>query len=406
MSNIITTIFRSMHFVILILFMMGCSHEETINIPELENLIVVTEGDDLLTITLEKEAVFVSSESNLIGRLGQFDVDDDGRVYVADAMQHRVHVFDSEGRHLTHFGREGGGPGEFRSMGALNYSNGYLYIYDPQLMRLTAFSLNTYEEFNTIHTQAINKREVEHLSGLNQSGFIFINRNKFLVNFTSRLVPNPAHAGYNLNDNYRTYHLMDRDRRIDREQVFKKPGYKALSATVNGQYRFTQFEFLGSTLITTTENSMYMARSEDFLIKVYDTYGTYLRAYYYPFQKKVFTREQAIQQQKREYEEGVVEWRVSVIENAPEEQVPQTWPALNDLLLDDENRLWVSTIMGDFNIYEWWVLEETGKLITKFEWPQNEPIEVIKNGYVYTRQTDEETGLQQVVRYRIVFEMK
>ncbi len=395
-----------MHFVILILFMMGCSHEETINIPELENLIVVTEGDDLLTITLEKEAVFVSSESNLIGRLGQFDVDDDGRVYVADAMQHRVHVFDSEGRHLTHFGREGGGPGEFRSMGALNYSNGYLYIYDPQLMRLTAFSLNTYEEFNTIHTQAINKREVEHLSGLNQSGFIFINRNKFLVNFTSRLVPNPAHAGYNLNDNYRTYHLMDRDRRIDREQVFKKPGYKALSATVNGQYRFTQFEFLGSTLITTTENSMYMARSEDFLIKVYDTYGTYLRAYYYPFQKKVFTREQAIQQQKREYEEGVVEWRVSVIENAPEEQVPQTWPALNDLLLDDENRLWVSTIMGDFNIYEWWVLEETGKLITKFEWPQNEPIEVIKNGYVYTRQTDEETGLQQVVRYRIVFEMK
>ena len=384
--------------------MMGCSLEEASNIPELENLIVISGNQDSLqTFFLEKEAIFASSESNLIGRLGQIDVDDDGRVYVADAMQHRVHVFDSEGWHLTHFGREGGGPGEFRSMGALNYSNGYLYIYDPQMMRLTAFSLNTYEESSTIHTQAINKREVEHLSGLNQSGFIFINHNKYLVNFTSRLVPNPAHAGYNLNENYRTYHLMGRDRKIDLEQLFKKPGYKALSATVNGQYRFTQFEFLGLTLITTTENSIYMVRSEDFLIKVYDAYGNYLRAYFYPFQKIAFTREEAIRQQKLIYEEGVVEWRVSVIENATEEQVPQTWPALNDLIVDDEGQIWVSTIVEDFDIYEWWILQENGELITRFDWPRNEPIEVIKNGYVYTRQTDEETGLQQIVRYRKVF---
>jgi len=29
---------------------------------------------------------------------------------------------------------------------------------------------------------------------------------------------------------------------------------------------------------------------------------------------------------------------------------------------------------------------------------------VVKNGKMYTRQTDEETGLQQVVRYRIEIE--
>jgi len=48
---------------------------------------------------------------------------------------------------------------------------------------------------------------------------------------------------------------------------------------------------------------------------------------------------------------------------------------------------------------EWRVLEKNGELITKFEWPRDEPIEVIKNGMMYKRQTDEETGLQQVVRY-------
>jgi hypothetical protein len=29
---------------------------------------------------------------------------------------------------------------------------------------------------------------------------------------------------------------------------------------------------------------------------------------------------------------------------------------------------------------------------------------VVNNGYIYTRETDEETGLQQVVRYRIEFD--
>lgn len=56
--------------------------------------------------------------------------------------------------------------------------------------------------------------------------------------------------------------------------------------------------------------------------------------------------------------------------------------------------------MEDFEVYEWWILEETGELITTFEWPRDERIEVIKNGKMYTRQTDEESGLQQVVRYR------
>ena len=71
------------------------------------------------------------------------------------------------------------------------------------------------------------------------------------------------------------------------------------------------------------------------------------------------------------------------------------------MLIDANNHLWVSTIVEDFDVYECLVLEETGELITKFEWPRDEPIEIIKNGKMYTRQTDKETGLEQVVRYGI-----
>jgi len=46
---------------------------------------------------------------------------------------------------------------------------------------------------------------------------------------------------------------------------------------------------------------------------------------------------------------------------------------MNDLLSDYKNRLWL----------------------------RDEPIMIVKNGKIYTRETDQETGLQQVVIYRI-----
>lgn len=36
-----------------------------------------------------------------------------------------------------------------------------------------------------------------------------------------------------------------------------------------------------------------------------------------------------------------------------------------------------------------------------FTWPRCLQIEEIKNGKLYAREADEETGLQQIVRYRI-----
>lgn len=71
------------------------------------------------------------------------------------------------------------------------------------------------------------------------------------------------------------------------------------------------------------------------------------------------------------------------------------------MFFDDEDRLWVSTIIDSNEVYEWWVLKNTGAVITQFEWPRGKPIEVVNNGYLYTRETDEETRIQEIVRYRI-----
>jgi hypothetical protein len=84
--------------------------------------------------------------------------------------------------------------------------------------------------------------------------------------------------------------------------------------------------------------------------------------------------------------------------------LPSFWPVLRAVVIDDKDRLWVATTVENMKVYEWWVLEKNGELITQFQWPRIKPIQVVKNGNIYTRETDEETGLQQVVRYQVEFE--
>lgn len=116
------------------------------------------------------------------------------------------------------------------------------------------------------------------------------------------------------------------------------------------------------------------------------------RSFYYPLNKTDLNREAVLNQYRNS------ERHHQLINSS---DLPATWPALNDLFIDDKNRLWIATIVEDFNIYEWWIVEENGVLITRFEWSRNEPIRIVKNGYMYALEIEEDTGLQQIVRYRI-----
>lgn len=57
--------------------------------------------------------------------------DPDGRIYVLDVGDHRIAVFDRDGRHLRDIGRRGGGPGEFlRPVGLAVGADGVITVAD------------------------------------------------------------------------------------------------------------------------------------------------------------------------------------------------------------------------------------------------------------------------------------
>lgn len=105
---------------------------------ESENGLDRIEGMVPERVTSEVDTV-ISVESGLIGRASDLVVDSEGRVWIADNINHRLLVLDREGE-VQVVGREGAGPGEFRSPIALGVSDTGIEVYDYGNGRLQRLS--------------------------------------------------------------------------------------------------------------------------------------------------------------------------------------------------------------------------------------------------------------------------
>ena len=79
----------------------------------------------------------------MFGSVILFNTDKDGNFYVADYDNQRILKYDSDGKHLLTFGREGQGPGEFRSLSIPRFDkDNNLFITDTLNRRISIFDKN------------------------------------------------------------------------------------------------------------------------------------------------------------------------------------------------------------------------------------------------------------------------
>jgi hypothetical protein len=79
-------------------------------------------------------------ENYMFGNSIAFNTDDEGNFYVADYDSNRILKYDPEGKHLLTFGREGQGPGEFRTLSVPRFDkDNNLYITDAMNQRISFF---------------------------------------------------------------------------------------------------------------------------------------------------------------------------------------------------------------------------------------------------------------------------
>lgn len=385
---------------LLIIVIWNCSPEKKKEFPkelrELKNP-TVYQADPKFekTITFKKETVYGNYEEVLIGKIGDMAVDSLGRVFIADVEKQIIHVFEPNGELITQLGREGNGPGEFSYIKRLQIRNNLLYVSDANfgVRKASVFTLDTLAVEQTI-VLARNRSKYKPLAKAYPGIYrIFVKNNgTYLAEFILHS-SKPTEKWQNVEMKGLLY-LLDSTGKIESDKLidFKEEIRTYHTGYLMGLLPIEPF-FGKAFTVLSSDNTIYRAGPEYFLIKEYSPVGDYQQAFYYPIKKIPLTQESAVEAGVRDY----------YIRNMKNMDLPKTWPVITDMKIDDQDRLWVATTVENMKVFEWWVLEKSGELITKFEWSRDKPIEKVKNGYMYTREIDE-MGVSSIVKYKIVME--
>jgi hypothetical protein len=146
------------------------------------------------------------------------------------------------------------------------------------------------------------------------------------------------------------------------------------------------------------EGLIYAANSSEFTIRVFSQDGTLVRIYQFPYERLRLNPAEEI------FPDYTYNRQLLMVRESAE--YPEYWPALYDMFLDDEERLWVSTVTRDRLKSEWFVIDDKEKQITaSFTWPTDKHIWDVRNGHAYTVESDS-AGFKTVVSYEFEFNPK
>ncbi|MEX0856626.1 MAG: 6-bladed beta-propeller [Balneolaceae bacterium] len=400
---------------LLILILAGCSKGEIQESPDSiteNNQTISKKGpapDSLINteIQFEKDLVFGTTDEVIVGTVGPFAVDEKDRVFIGDISQTTVHVFNPDGSFLTSLGRQGKGPGEFSYISkntTLTIHSDKVFVTDTYGFyphRAQVFSLKDLSFSHTMNLIGENMSDFDIPKSHGPKQLFPRNDGMFLVPYHQSI------SEYQDSENTIQYVIQDGTGKIIKGPLLKQKGLIYLNYTYTSPFKMTMrhaFPFYGKTLFTVSnEDQMYVANTEVFEIFIYDNNGKYIRSIQYPFENQKLNLDKLVDHYKEinymsqyDRDEGD-QVAIKMIRNA--QNIPETWPALETMFFDNENRLWISTIIDEEEVYEWWVLKDTGEIITKFKWPREKPVKLVNNSYLYTQETNE-MEVASIVRYR------
>lgn len=355
------------------------------HLKDVDNLTVLpADAEPRYDINLVRETNYGDrySEEVYLGYVNDYAVDDEGRVFLADASNDKIHVYNPDGSFWQSIGRPGRGPGEFlttRGQLDIGVNDDYLFAFDETNYRISRFSLETFELVDVVNLEGSKWNHLEEVSGFRPFEFYIRDDNRYLVRFRIPNFSDSDGAQRERPTNFRSqYYLFNQQMEPVSENVLEYENTPSGPAFRN-QYLTTFSE----------SGDMYHASSEEFFIRVKNPDGTYSRSVYSPIEASPLTND--------DLEELGGSGDVS--------NIPEQWPVLYRINVDDENRLWVSIIRDSHEETKWWVLDENFNLLATFPWPREFDYKpgdlhhhyIIKNGAMYHLDAHEAT----VVKYRI-----
>ncbi|MEX1011657.1 MAG: 6-bladed beta-propeller [Balneolaceae bacterium] len=378
--------------VLIVLLLVSCSSEVDLQPPQefagLENLTIYPlDKEEVSEVQFEPLASYAGDGGSSGFRIADIAVDSDRRVFIANSEINRIHVFSEDGSQLGLLGNEGSGPGQFLAIRKMDTDDENLYVYDTGLLAMQVFRLEDYrltERFSLY----LNVEEEEEFSQMRPSSFHLRSDGSFLVPFT------PLFTADNQDDTLQAhFYPMNRDGELISVSTFSHEMAEYLFGEYEGNPVAMPSPYSGRSLLRVgNEDQIFANWTEDLLVRVYDSNGQYLRAFYHPLRKAALDSEELL-------ERFQAEWQRFLILSY---EAPAIWPVVQEMVIDDLNRIWIATITDEPTVYQWWVMDEYGEPLANFEWPVTRMVREVFGEDLYA---EERIGPNEsiVIRYRTEF---
>ncbi|MFU8812589.1 MAG: 6-bladed beta-propeller [Balneolaceae bacterium] len=361
------------------------------HVLEVENLTVYPgDSEPMYRMELIPEVRFDDADGPYLFRVLGSVVDDRNQVVVwgtNTSYEQSLHAYTTEGTHLARIGRQGEGPGEYRTIVGLFVKGSTLFVVDATNSRLNEYATADFSVLRSTHIEQWDSGDGYRF------GYVWPRSDgHYWLQFTD-----PRTTLGRLSARFQ---IMDREGNSVQDPSLTIPG--SFRIQVGESMRpIMPLSFLGRTVQTFSgKDELYTAWSQDFLIRRYDANGVYQSAFYYPIRGLPFNLEEHTESNIFSPSTRDIERAFAAID----QELPETGPVVDMLMVDDESRIWAAVPMdGRREMVEWWILEQSGELLAKLQRPVAHRIFDIKDGYLYGKEVDEETGEEVLVKYRMEF---
>jgi hypothetical protein len=335
------------------------------------------------TVVFEQELVIRSEDEEgniMLYRPGWHRVDGKGFIYICDLQDLKIKVFDQNGNMVRTIGQKGGGPGEFQNIGEI------ALLPDDRLLVLD-WESNRISLFDT-EGRFINSHKFR-----NWSYDFYITTNSFYARDENIFGPETQLSvkAYDLSGTelfsygkFVHYHSLQIDEGGRRFSISPKP--------------FDVYSILAGD----KKNArLYHCLNDKYLIEVYDQTGKLFRKIDRPYKLIPVTGKDRV-----DYLDGIKgiseSDRALVDKNL---KMPSVKNVTDSMVVDDLGNLWVETNEGKEkqgkSLAGYDIFDEDGIYVVRV-WLDISP-GIFKNGKMYTRESDEETGYRVYKRYKVIW---
>lgn len=296
-----------------------------------------------------------------------------------------LYIFNQDGSFFKKLGANGRGPGEYLHINQIYSVKDKIYVSDGTNKRLNEYSAIDYSFIKSTLFETWKGDHVLDLASIEPRA-----DENFLAAFTD-FGPTFGRTKIELNI------MNDSGTTLNSEPIVIPDVFRIdLETTYQPKM---PLGFMGYSIIATTkDDAIYYMNTDKFLIQKFDHTGEYQYSIYYPLAKLPFdlndyTNNQLFSHNTRDIINAFKTMNI---------ELPKEVSSLKQMLVDDQNRIWIALLNGpESEYYQWWILSDTGNLIAKLLLPQDERLLDLKKDYVYTRKKNQDNESEYVIKYRI-----